>query len=335
MRLLFMGTPTFVIPVLEALRTAGDIDLVGVYTTPDRPKGRGRPQEMSPVKSYSLSQGLPVYQPTSLRSARVQTELAALHPDVIVVAAYGKFLPTEVLHTPPHGCLNLHPSLLPRYRGPSPVVTAILERESVTGITLMLLNEGMDTGSLIAQRTHPISSKDTAETLTATLFQLGAELLLENLGPWVSGQLQPQPQDETKATVTRKLERPDGLVSWDLSAVELERRRRAYTPWPGLFTHWKGQVLKLLDVVALPGDTPLTPVSEADPPVSPLTKRGVQGGGEPAPGLVVPLPLRDTPVGVGTGQGILGLKLVQLEGRRAVTAGEFLRGYPEFLYSQL
>lgn len=331
MRLIFMGTPAFVIPVLEALRSAEGIDLVGVYTTPDRPKGRGRPQEMSPVKSYALSQSLPIYQPASLRSARVQAELAALRPDVIVVAAYGKFLPTEVLHLPSHGCLNLHPSLLPRYRGPSPVVTAILDGERVTGITLMLLDEGMDTGPLIAQRIHPISSDDTAETLTATLFQLGAELLLENLGPWVSGRLKAQPQDGTKATVTRKLERSDGLARWELSAVELERRRRAYTPWPGLFTHWKGQMLKLLDVAALPEDASLTPISEGDPSLSSSDK----GGEEPAPGLVVPLPLRDTPVGVGTSRGILGLKLVQLEGRRAVTAGEFLRGYPDFLYSQL
>ena len=326
MRLVFMGTPAFVIPVLEALGAAAGIELVGVYTTPDRPRGRGQAQEMPPVKSYAQEHGLPLYQPATLRSARVQAELKALGPDVIVVAAYGRFLPPEVLRTSPHGCLNLHPSLLPRYRGPSPVVTAILEGEAVTGITLILLDEGMDTGPIIAQRVHPISPDDTAETLTTALFRQGAKLLLENLVPWVSGQLAARPQDEASATVTRKLERADGLADWELSAAELERRRRAFTPWPGLFTEWQGQVVKLLDVVALLAE---------DPYVSFATSKGGQGRSETTPGLVVPLSLRGVPVGIGTGNGILGLKAVQLQGRRAVAVGEFLRGHPAFLHSSL
>jgi methionyl-tRNA formyltransferase len=313
MRLAFMGTPDFVIPVLEALVQAREVQVVGVYTPPDRPRGRGRSPEMPPVKSYALKQGLPVYQPATLRSARVQGELTALQPDVIVVAAYGKFLPAPVLDTPPHGCLNLHPSLLPKYRGSSPVVTALLEGEVVTGVTLMKLDEGMDTGPIIAQQERPISPQDTAGTLTADLFLLGASLLLENLSSWVAGQIAPRPQDETQATVTRKLERADGQARWEVSAVALERRRRAYTPWPGLFTHWRGQVLKLLDVAALP------------------TSAGPKG----EPGLAVPLSLEETPVGIITADGILGLKQVQLEGRRANTAGEFLRGYPQFIGSKL
>lgn len=334
-RTVFMGTPVFVIPVLEALGGTEGVEIVGVYTTPDRPSGRGRHQEMPPVKGYALECGLPVYQPATLRRGEVQAELVALHPDVIVVAAYGRFLPTEVLHLPPCGCLNLHPSLLPRYRGPSPVVTAILDGETVTGITLMLLDEGMDTGPVIAQRTYPLSPDDTAATLTPTLFRLGADLLLQNLAPWVSGKLTAQPQDEAKATVTRKLERADGVARWELSAVELERSRRAYTPWPGLFTYWQGQVLKLLDIVALPAEdssvSSFVPLSQAG-------EGGISGGQErleTAPGLVVPLSLKDISVGIGTGRGILGLKIVQLEGRRAVTAGEFLRGYPGFLHSRL
>ncbi|HLF04631.1 MAG TPA: methionyl-tRNA formyltransferase [Dehalococcoidia bacterium] len=313
MRLVFMGTPALVLPVLDGLAADPDLQVVGVYTQPDRPRGRGRTPEMPPVKSHALSLGLPVYQPASLRPARAQAELAALQPQVIVVAAYGLFLPPPVLNTPAHGCLNLHPSLLPRYRGPSPVVTAILEGDTVTGVTLMLLDQGMDTGPIIAQRQHPIGPEDTAESLTLALFQLGAALLLETLPGWVAGRVTAHAQDAAQATVTRKVERADGQARWELSAAGLERRRRAYTPWPGLFTHWQGQVLKLLDVAALP------------PQASP----GAQ------PGLVVPLALPGMPAGIGTAEGMLGLKTLQLEGRRPVSAAEFLRGYPQFLGSRL
>ena len=312
MRVVFMGTPAFVIPVLDALIRARGVEVVGVYMPPDRPSGRGRAERMSPVKCHSLAQGLLVNQPATLRSSRAQAELAALRPDVVLVAAYGKLLPPEVLRIPPHGCLNLHPSLLPRYRGPSPVVTAILEGETATGVTLMRLDEGMDTGPIIAQREYSLSPTEIAETLTAALFQLGATLL-EDLGPWASGQLTARPQDQARATITRKVERADGEARWGLPAAVLERRRRAYTPWPGLFTHWGGKVLKLLDVAALPPDV----AHDAEP------------------GLVVPLTLKDIRVGVGTGQGVLGLAVVQLEGRRSVTAEEFLRGYPHFIGAHL
>lgn len=312
MRLVFMGTPAPVAPVLDALAAAPDLQVVAVYTQPDRPRGRGRTPEMPPVKQHALSLGLPVLQPPSLRPARVQAELAALQPEVIVVAAYGLLLPPAVLGTPAHGCLNLHPSLLPRHRGPSPVVTAILEGDTVTGITLMLLDEGMDTGPVIAQREHSITPTDTAESLTGALFRRGAALLLETLPDWVAGRITPRAQDAARATQTRKVTREDGLARWELSAEVLERRCRAYTPWPGLFTHWEGQVLKLVEVAALPP-----------------TCRGAQ------PGLAVSLPDPEAPVGIGAAEGVLGLKTVQLEGRRAGRAAEFLRGYPRFIGSQL
>lgn len=313
MRLVFMGTPAFVLPVLDALLAAPEVQIVGVYTPPDRPRGRGRSPEMPPVKGYALEHGLAVYQPATLRRPSVQEELASLRPDVMVVAAYGKILPPPVLETPSHGCLNLHPSLLPEYRGPSPVVTALLDGQANTGVTLMLLDPGMDTGPIIAQRGYSVSPEDTAETLTATLFRLGANLLVDHLDPWVAGELSAQPQDQARATVTRKLERTDGQADWNLSAEQLERRRRAYTPWPGLFTRWQGQVLKLLDVMALPETA----------------------GVGYRPGQVVPLEPGPAPAGVKTADGVLGLKRLQLEGRRPVTAGEFLRGYPQFLGSQL
>lgn len=193
------------------------------------------------------------------------------------------------------------------------MVTALADGESVTGVTLMLLDEGMDTGPIIAQREYPISSADTAESLTSALFALGAALLVEKLNPWASGRLAAQPQDSALATVTRKLERADGEANWQLSAQKLERLRRAYTPWPGLFTHWQGRVLKLLDVVALPAGA------------------GVTG----EPGLVVALEDAIVPAAVATGEGWLGLKTLQLEGRRSVSAAEFLRGYPSFIGAHL
>ena len=322
-RTIFMGTPTFAIPVLEALLQSDKANVVGVYTTPDRPRGRGRLAERTPVKQYAVDRQLPVYQHATLRSARVQGELAALQPQAIVVAAYGKFLPPEVLRMPPHGCLNLHPSLLPRYRGPSPVATAIFEGAEVTGVSLMLLDQGMDTGPIIAQREQATSVGDTTDSLTVALFRLGAELLLENLVAWSSGRLKAQLQDEARATVTRKLERADGLARWELSAEELDRQRRAYTPWPGLFTHWQGQVLKLLDTAPLPGETPLHP---------PLPRGETEA---PPHGQVVSLGRWDVPLGVVAGSGILGLKTVQLEGRRAVASAEFLRGYAGFVGARL
>ena len=222
-------------------------------------------------------------------------------------------LPPEALNLPPHGCLNLHPSLLPRYRGPSPVAAAILDGVSTTGVTLMRLDMGMDTGPILAQREYPLSGEETADTLTDTLFRIGTRLLLNNLEAWVAGRLPAQPQDDAQATVTRKLERADGKADWSLSAMTLERMQRAFTPWPGLAAHWQGKSLRLLEVAALAGKN--LPAA--------------------APGQVIPLPSGPAPLGIGAGQGILALKRVQLEGRRPVTAAEFRRGYPDFIGSRL
>jgi len=313
MRLVFMGTPSFVVPVLDGLFAAENVQVVGVYTPPDRPRGRGRAPEMPPVKARALELGLDVYQPESLRSPDVQTELSSLKADVFVVAAYGRLLPPPVLETPSHGCLNLHPSLLPRHRGPSPVATAIEEGDTETGVTLMLLDKGMDTGPIVAQRSYPLSSQETGDGLTETLFKLGGELLLESLSGWVDGGLEARPQEDASATVTRKLERSDGLADWNVAAAVLERRARAFTPWPGLFTQWDGAVIKLLEVVVS--------ASEA--------------GTEASPGRVVSLTEGDAPAGVVTSDGVLGLKTIQLEGRRAQPTSEFLRGHPQFIGSQL
>lgn len=193
------------------------------------------------------------------------------------------------------------------------MVATILEGDAKTGVTLMLLDAGMDTGPIIAQREHPMAPRDTAGSLTEALFRLGADLLLDSLKPWVEGRLSPQPQDDSQATVTSKLERAHGQADWQVSAAQLERRLRAYTPWPGLFTHWRGQVLKLLEAAVRP-----RPDDAAD-----------------EPGLVVALPQDETPVGIVTADGVLGLKTLQLEGRRPAVARDFLQGYPQFVGSKL
>ena len=310
MRLVFMGTPTFAVPVLAGLTSLEGCEVVGVYTPPDRPAGRGRRAQSPPVKEFALEHGLPVRQPVSFRSAEARAELAALAPDVIIVAAYGKLLPPPVLEVAPLGCLNIHPSLPPRHRGPSPVATAILEGDEITGVTLMLLDQGMDTGPLIARTEYPLKGDETADQLTETLFEVGGKLLYESLPRWQAGELTATPQDDSLATVTRKLERADGLADWTLTAEELERRARAFTPWPGPHTNWNGSGLKLVEVTVLPNQSGAGETGTV-----------VQTGGPPA--------------AVVTGHGLLGLKTVQLEGRRPVAISDFLRGAPGFIGTRI
>lgn len=310
MRAVFMGTPHYGIPVVQALLSLG-YQVVGVYTQPDKPSGRGRFPVPPPTKTFALEQGIPVFQPTSLRQPEAQAELARLAPDVAVVAAYGKILPPEVLRIPRFGHVNVHPSLLPKYRGPSPVASAILHGETRTGTSIMLLDEGMDSGQVLAGRLESIQADDTTQSLTPRLFRIGAELLTEVLPLWVGGEVAPQPQDQALATVTKKLQKEDGDAQWELAAEDLERRLRAFTPWPGLFTSWNGRLLKILSATALPS---------------------VEGS---QPGTVIPLREQDIPAGVVAGRGVLGLKTLQLEGKRPIACEEFLRGYGDFLGSSL
>ena len=312
MRLVFMGTPIFVVPVLASLLNIEDSSIVGVYTPPDRPAGRGRKSQPSPVKEFAEENRLPVYQPNNFRNEKDQAELAELKPDAIIVAAYGKLLPKPVLDLPSFGCLNIHPSLLPRHRGPSPVATSILNGDLVTGVTIMLLDEGMDTGPLIAQHEFFLKGDETAEGLTTALFELGGELLKESLPQWQSGKLLSAAQNESLASVSRKFERADGLVDWSSSAVELERRLRAFNPWPGLFTHWNDSSLKIIEVAIISSSSK-----------------------EFAPGTVVGTNHPDVPAAVATGDGFLGLTKIQLEGKKAVDVKDFLNGSPLFMGAQL
>ena len=308
LKIVFMGTPGFAVPVLSALLDAGH-DVVGLYTRPDRPAGRGRHLATPEVKRFALERKIPVFQPSSLRrDETARQELAGLSPDVIIVAAYGLFLPVEVLEMPPLRCLNVHPSLLPRHRGPSPVATAVLEGDEATGVTIMQLDEGMDTGPIVAQRKTPMGPEETAEELTVRLFQMGAELLVDTLPAWAGGEVQVRPQDDFQATVTKRLSRADGEIDWGHPADFIARQVRAYYPWPGSFTCWQGRLLKIIEASAL-------------------------GPNSDALGQVVSL---DTGgLGVATGEGILELRRVQLEGRRPVSAAELLAGHPGLVGSLL
>ena len=310
MRVVFMGSPEFAVPVVRRLLDAGN-QVVGVYTQPDRPEGRGLHQGMPPVKRFAQERDLAVFQPASLRSPGAQEELASLQPDVIVVAAYGKLLPLPVLALPGCGCLNIHPSLLPRHRGPSPVVTSILEGDTSTGVTVMLLDEGMDTGPVLARRPAEISAGDTATTLTRRLFDMGGELLVEVLPSWCRGELEAMSQDEAGATVTRKIQKSDGELAWQRPAVQLERCVRAFDPWPGAFTYWNGRLLKVAESTAS------------------------SWSGEQEPGMVVPLTTQRGAVGVVSGVGVLELARLQLEGRRSLPASDFVRGHRDFMGSKL
>ena len=303
-----MGTPAFVAPALDALWGAPAVEVVAAYTPPDRRRGRGQVFEATPVKQRAVELGIPVEQPATLRNSDEVERLGSYAPDVIVVAAYGRLLPPDALAIPPFGCLNLHPSLLPRHRGPSPVAGAILAGDEVTGITVMLLDEGMDTGPILAQRERRVGPETDAAELTETLFTDGAALLAETLPEWMDGSRLAVEQDSNLATYTSKLERADGLADWNLSAEELARRQRAYTPWPGLHTRWNGKEVKLLDVAPVHGD-------------------GEAG--------TVTIPTVDAPIVVGTGAGLLAVRRLQLEGRRAADADDFVRGYPDFIGARL
>ena len=309
LKIVFMGTPGFAAPVLSALMDAGH-DIVGVYTQPDRPSGRRRRPRPSGVKALAIERGLRVFQPESLRRDEgARRDLASLGPDLIAVAAYGLYIPSDVLAAPRLGCLNVHPSLLPLYRGPSPVASAILNGDGVTGVTVMVVTERMDAGPIAAQRETPIGPEETTPELTARLVEMGAGLLLEVLPGWQRGDIRPREQDESRATQTRRLSRDDGRIDWSRPADEIGRRVRAYDPWPGSFTHWRGKMLKMSGVSVLPNPPRATGPGEVVP---------IQGG-----------------IGIGTGDGLIAPGSLQIEGRRPVEPAEFARGYRDFVGTTL
>lgn len=306
-RVVFMGTPAFALPTLEALVCYHHV--VGVVTQPDKEAGRGRMLTPPPVKTAACAYGLPVIQPKTLRDPAAVEQIRAWAPDVIVVAAFGQLLRPNVLEISPHGCLNVHASLLPKYRGAAPIAAAILAGETVTGVTIMRIDPGLDSGPIIAQRAEPIRPDDTTGTLSERLARLGAELLIEVLPSWLAGTIQAVPQDDSAATFAPRIRKEDGRLDWTQPAVELERKVRAFSPWPGAFTTLGGEVLHIRAAA----------LAEADAP------------GEP--GQVVALP--GGRIGVVTGAGVLELREVQLAGKRAMGAADFARGRRDFIGARL
>lgn len=239
-----MGTPAFAVPTLKALLESDD-ELVAVISQPDRQRGRGRKLEPTPTKKFAEEHNIPVLQPAKVKTEEFLSELRDLNPDVIIVAAYGKILPRELLEIPPHGCINVHPSLLPKYRGASPINGAVIAGDKLTGVTIMQLDEGMDTGDILIQKEVPIEHDDTAETLAPKLSQIGGELIIQTLGLLKQGKLEPKKQDDSQATHTQMLKKEDGLIDWSKSSEEIRNLIRGMQPWPGAFTYIGDKMLKL------------------------------------------------------------------------------------------
>ena len=294
-----MGTADFACPSLASLDDARGIEVAGVVTQPDRPKGRQLIPQPPPVKLEAESRRLPVHQPERLRS---DTQfLDQLAPGLIVVAAYGQILPQAVLDLPPHGCLNVHGSLLPAYRGAAPIQRALLDGQAGTGVTIMQMDAGLDTGAMLSKTATPITPTDNAQTLHDHLAQLGAALLLETIPRHIAGEIMPELQDDTLATHAAKITRDMGRIDWSLPATRLWNQARAFTPWPGVFTHLDGKLLKLLKVEPADTDCP---------------GPGVVGQAD-ADGILV-----------GCGDGALRITHLQKEGARHLAAAEFLAGNP-------
>lgn len=258
-KIVFMGSPEFALPTLR--RLAESFQVIGVVTQPDRPAGRGRTLAPPPVKQYAVERGIPVIQPERLKEPAALQQLTEWAPDVIVVAAFGQILRQAVLDLPKHGCVNVHASLLPRWRGAAPIQAAILSGDSISGITIMRMDAGVDTGPILSQRTLPILPNETSGSLSARLAELGASLLEETLPDYLEGRITPQLQDDTGATYAPMLKKEDGRLDFSQDAASLVRRVHAFNPWPGAFTTWEGQILKVHralaadEMVGNPGST--------------------------------------------------------------------------------
>lgn len=294
-----MGSPEFALPSLRRLAESPH-DIVAVVTQPDRPAGRGRGLEAPPAKRLALEFGLPVLQPEKVSADEPVAELRALEPDVIVIAAFGQILRQRVLDIPRRGSLNVHASLLPKYRGAAPIAAAIIAGERETGVTIMEVVRALDAGPMVTRRATAIEAEDTSGTLTAKLAGLGADLLLETLEPWAEGRLTAEPQDDALASYAPPVARGDARIDWEMAAEDVWRRVRAYNPWPVAHTHLDGVEIRIFEAAPL----------EDAPPDPPGQVFALRGGG----------------FGVRCGRGSLAILKVQRPGGRALPGAEFLRG---------
>ena len=303
MKVIFMGTPDFSVGTLEALVEAG-YEVVLAVSQPDKPKGRGKEMQFTPVKECALKYNIPVYQPRRVREAECIEELRKYNADIMVVVAFGQILPKEILEMAPYGCVNVHASLLPKYRGSAPIQWAIINGEEVTGVTTMQMDEGLDTGDMLLKTEIPIEEKETGGSLFDKLAAAGAKLCVETLEALQNKTVSPVPQGETTTAYAKMLDKQLGNIDWTKRAVEIERLIRGLTPWPSAYTDWNGKVMKIWDAEV---DFKTVEIVEA------------------RPGTIVKV--EKDAFYVQTGDGLLKVLELQIPGKKRMDAGAFLRGY--------
>lgn len=302
-RIVFMGTPEFAVPCLKTLIESGE-NVAAVVTQPDKPKGRGKILTPAPVKELALKRNIQVLQPEKIKDDSFISAIRELRPDLIVVVAYGKILPKAVLDIPPLGCLNVHASILPKYRGAAPINWAIMNGEKETGVTTMLMDAGMDTGRMFLTQRIEIKDDDTADSLHDKLKEIGADLLIKTICGIESGTIRPIPQDDLQATYAPMLKKEDGRIDWTIGAEEIRNLIRGLNPWPGAYTRWEGRNIKIF--------------------------KGERGDGQGAGGRVEPgtiINVSADGICVATGKGTLLITELQMENKNRMSASEFIRGY--------
>ena len=301
MRIIFMGTPDFSVGTLEALVEAGH-EVVLAVTQPDKPKGRGKEMQFTPVKECALRHGIPVFQPKKVRDPECVEELKKYQADVCVVIAFGQILPKEILEMTPYGCINVHASLLPSYRGAAPIQWAVIRGEKISGVTTMQMDEGLDTGDMLEKTEIILDEKETGGSLHDKLAEAGAKLCVHTLDKLVQGDLTPQKQGESPTEYARMLDKKLGDINWEQSAVEIERLIRGLNPWPSAYTDWNGKTMKIWEADAVTGENT-----------------------EKAPGTITDVTKDD--FAVQTGDGQLRVRALQIPGKKRMEADAFLRGY--------
>ena len=300
MKIVFMGTPDFAVGALEALVEAGH-EVTAVVTQPDKPKGRGKEMQQTPVKACALKHNIEVFQPVKIKTPEAVEVLRGYGADLFVVAAFGQILSKEILDMPKYGCVNIHASLLPKYRGAAPIQWAILDGEKETGVTIMQMNEGLDTGDMLTKVIVPIEDTDTGESLFDKLAEAGAKLLVETIPQIEAGTLNPEAQDDSLSTYAKMIKKEMGLVDWKKEAVVLERLVRGMNSWPSAYTHFNGQTLKIWEAAVEKSKEQAEPGTVVE-----VTKNSIK---------------------VQTGQDLLVLKQIQLEGKKRMDVAAFLLGY--------
>ena len=315
MRIVFMGTPDFSVPALKALVEAGH-QVIAVVTQPDKQKGRGKEVQMTPVKIQAMEYGIPVYQPAKVREASFVEVLKGLEADVYVVIAFGQILPKAVLELPKYGCINIHASLLPKYRGAAPIQWCVIDGERETGITTMMMDVGLDTGDMLEKAVIPIEEKETGGSLHDKLSMAGGDLILSTLKKLEEGTLVRTPQTDEGTCYAKMLTKSLGDIDWNQGAVSIERLIRGLNPWPSAYTMWNGKTIKIWAADVIAGREAADFLSESGVPAETGT----------APGTVVCSDKRG--LVVCTGGGLLSIRELQMEGKKRMDTPAFLRGYP-------